>query len=166
MCFAGCKIIIYMLCAPLLVPYQASRTTSTEPADRYLIHMVTGPYSLCKKFIDGFYHFRVWNVQLLTEMKWTLHALDFFNGQVDTFSLIFGEPPVKTIWTRVVSVNMSLIWILLCLGQPNYLFQVIKAMWALIRGRICDFKDVIKPGFSILMDSCKVAFENWWTQAH
>ena len=51
----------------------------------------------CKKFIDGFFHFRVWNVQLLTEMKWTLHALDFFNGQVDTFSLIFGEPPVKTI---------------------------------------------------------------------
>ena len=44
--FPGGKIIICMPGAPLLVPYQASRTTSTEPADRYLIHMLTGPYSL------------------------------------------------------------------------------------------------------------------------
>ena len=42
----GGKIIIYMPGAPLLVPNQASRTTSTIPTDRYLIHMLNGPHSL------------------------------------------------------------------------------------------------------------------------
>ena len=66
--------------------------------------------------ISGFGMLNYWQKWHGLCMPW------IFDGQVDTFSLIFREPPVKLIWTRVVSMNMSLIWILLCLGQPNYSF--------------------------------------------
>ena len=44
---------IFMPGAPPLVPYQASGTTSTEPADKYLIHMLTGSYSLFQNQLIG-----------------------------------------------------------------------------------------------------------------
>ena len=49
----GGKIIISMPGAPLLVPYQAYRTTSTEPAYRHLIYMLNGPYSLFRNQLIG-----------------------------------------------------------------------------------------------------------------
>ena len=42
----GGKIIIYIPGAPLMVPHQEFSTSRTEPAHRYQIHMLTGPYLL------------------------------------------------------------------------------------------------------------------------
>ena len=39
----GSKIIIYMPSAPQMVPYQECSTSSTGPAHRYQIHILTGP---------------------------------------------------------------------------------------------------------------------------
>ena len=49
----GGKIIIYMPSAPLLVPYQEFSTSSTGPANRYQIHMLTGPYLLFRNQLIG-----------------------------------------------------------------------------------------------------------------
>ena len=49
----GGKIIIYMPGAPLMVPYQEFSTSSTGPAHRYQIHMLTGPYLLFRNQLIG-----------------------------------------------------------------------------------------------------------------
>ena len=47
------KIIIYMPGAPLMVPYQEFSTSSTGPAHRYQIHMLTGSYLLFRNQLMG-----------------------------------------------------------------------------------------------------------------
>ena len=49
----GGKIIIYMPGAPLMVPYQEFSTSSTGPAHRYQIHMLTGSYLLFRNQLMG-----------------------------------------------------------------------------------------------------------------
>ena len=49
----GRKIIIYMPGAPLMVPYQEFRTSSTGPAHRYQIHLLTSPYLLFRNQLMG-----------------------------------------------------------------------------------------------------------------
>ena len=73
----------------------------------------------CKNFIDGFYHFRVWNGQLLTEIKWSCMPWIFLTAKSTLFHWYSKNHRLRQ-YEPGLSVNMSLIWILLCLGQPNY----------------------------------------------
>ena len=103
----------------------------------------------------------------ITDRNWMeLHALDFSNGQVDTFSLIFGEPLVKTLCTRVVPMNPSLMWILSGVRQPNYSYlpSDLSHMGSNQRSNLwlqwCN-----QAQFSEIDGLMNLCIENWWTQA-
>ena len=91
--------------------------------------------------------------------------LTLVHWYIRTCNYCFWEPPVKPIWTRVVSMNMSLMWILLGVRQPNYPFlpSDLSHMGSYQRmdlWLICCTHATY--AFGKMMDSSKFAFENWW----
>ena len=91
--------------------------------------------------------------------------LTLVHWYIRTCNYCYWEPPVKTLWTRVVPMNMSLIWILLGLRQPNYPYlpsdlSHMGSNQRLDLWLVCCTHATY--AFGKMMDSSKFAFENWW----